>query len=221
MNEYISLSRRLSEVLQRDKNCTHNKDYMVRSLYFDSYDDECLYEKLSGLMFRKKYRIRIYNFDTQVAKFEIKTKHNNQIHKESAFIKRESVDQIIRGNYSELIKYNDITLNKIFTRFLLKGYKPKVIVDYNREAYTFPFFNLRITFDKKITSNTNNYEIFSSKLHMLPIVFENKILLEVKYIDILPNYIRDILQLRSFERLSFSKYVLSRRYSKIDQWEDS
>lgn len=220
-NDYITLSKRLNHVLAIDKHCIFDKGYLIRSLYFDSFDDECLYDKLSGVMHRKKYRMRIYDFKTKNVNFEIKTKSNNQISKESAIISKESANRIIGGNHDELLTYDNPILNKAYLRFNAKHYMPKVIVDYQREAYTFSFFKLRITFDKFIKSNTTHFDLFSQGIHLLPVILENKYLMEVKYDQILPDYIRNSLQLKSFERISFSKYVLARRFSKVEQWEDS
>jgi len=41
-------SHQLQNLMAIDKNCKNDKGYRVRSLYFDSIDDECLYQKQSG-----------------------------------------------------------------------------------------------------------------------------------------------------------------------------
>ena len=50
-----------SKMLFSDKNTKDNHGYLVSSLYFESYDDRNLDEKLDGILSRRKYRIRIYN----------------------------------------------------------------------------------------------------------------------------------------------------------------
>jgi hypothetical protein len=88
--EYLALVSRLKHILKADAHSTPTKGYFIRSLYFDSFDDECLYEKQSGEMIRAKYRMRIYDTNTNSVKFEIKNKLNNQIFKETATITTES-----------------------------------------------------------------------------------------------------------------------------------
>ena len=58
------LKYRLSLLMTADEN-SKNEDntYLIRSLYFDDVDSTAYYEKLDGVEFRKKYRIRIYNYD--------------------------------------------------------------------------------------------------------------------------------------------------------------
>lgn len=218
--EYHALVNRLKYTLKADVHSIPHKGYFIRSLYFDSYDDECLFEKQSGVIFRKKYRLRIYDFNTQKVKFEIKNKLNNQIYKETTSIPREIVPELVSGNYNVLLKYNNPMLNKIYSTFIKKLYKPKVIVDYYRDAYIFDFFNLRITIDKDLRTSNSNLSIFSNKSHPFPVILENKIILEIKYDHYLPDFIKNILQLDSFERMAISKYALSRKFFKINKWED-
>lgn len=60
-----------------------NKEYTVRSIYLDSYDYKCYYEKLDGIHTRKKFRIRGYNKEKDNSRifFEMKKKYDNFISK--------------------------------------------------------------------------------------------------------------------------------------------
>ncbi len=219
--EYQVLSKKLTQVLSPDSYSIPGKGYFIRSLYFDSHDDECLYDKQSGDMFRAKYRMRIYDTASDIVKFEIKNKANNQIFKETATISKQSAYKIIDGDYGELLTYNNPILNKIFKVFTAKQYKPKVIIDYTRDAFMFDFFNLRITFDKDLHSCNTDYDIFSDNLHTIPVILEGKQIMEIKYETALPEYIHRMLQLDAVERMAISKYTLGRRFFKIEQWEDN
>ncbi len=219
--DVFTLSKRFSNILKRDPFSKKREGYFIRSLYFDSFDNESLFDKQSGVFERAKYRMRIYDFQTQKVKFEIKHKIGNQIYKESSFISRESAYRIIEGEYEELLKYNNKILNKIYTKFASKLYRPKVIVDYIRDAYIFDFFNTRITFDKDIRANNEDFDIFSENLHTIPVILEGKQILEIKYETFLPTFIKEILTGFSFERQAISKYTLSRRFMKTRSWEDN
>jgi len=219
--EYYNLANKLEYILKPDAYSTPKKGYFIRSLYFDSHDDESLYQKQSGDMFRAKYRMRIYDTNSDIVKFEIKNKSNNQIFKETATISKESAKKIINGDYSELLTYNNKILNKIYIKFVTRQYRPKVIIDYTRDAFMFDFFNIRITFDKNLSSCNTDFDIFSDNLHTIPVVLEGKQILEIKYDTILPEYIRKALQLDAIERMAISKYTLGRRFFKIEQWEDN
>lgn len=218
---YHALVNRLEHVLKPDGHSIPRKGYFIRSLYFDSYDDECLYEKQSGIMFRQKYRMRIYDTKSETVKFEIKNKWNNQIFKETATISKESAYRVMDGEYQELLKYDNKILNKVYKKFTERQYVPKVIIDYDRDAFMFDFFNLRITFDKNLHSNNTDLDLFSENLHTIPVILEGKQILEIKYEHVLPEYIQRSLQLDGFERMAISKYTLGRRFFKFRQWEDN
>lgn len=214
------LTNKVKHVLDKDQ-YGGDSGYFIRSLYFDSHDDECLYEKQSGTLFRKKFRMRIYDCEDTKVKFEIKHKYNNQIYKETASISSDSAKKIIAGNYGELLKYNNPILNKIYLEFTLKHYTPKVVIDYHREAYTWGLFNIRVTIDRHLQSNNTNYDIFSKNLYTTPVILEGKQILEIKYDRVLPDYIRHSLQIDSFERSAISKYALGRRFLKTESWQDN
>jgi hypothetical protein len=219
--ECAGLARRLAGVLQHDSNSVTDAGYFIRSLYFDSYDDKCLYEKQSGTLYRRKFRLRIYDTQSEVVKFEIKSKFNTQIVKESASISRESAERIIQGDFQEMLAYNNPVLNKAYIEFTQHSYRPTVVVDYDRDAYMMDLFNLRITMDKNLRSNNTDFDLFSADMHMLPVILEGKQILEIKYDEYLPDHIRSIVQPGSFERCAISKYTLGRRFFKAHKWEDN
>ena len=129
--------------------------------------------------------------------------------------------EIINGNYQELLKYNNSILERIYVEFINKHYKPRVVVDYLRDAYIYDMFNIRITIDKDVRSCSNSFNIFSDDLHLIPIFEKKKHILEVKFDQILPDYILNLIQVSRFERMAISKYTLSRRLQKFKQWEDN
>ncbi|NQX87559.1 MAG: polyphosphate polymerase domain-containing protein [Halioglobus sp.] len=220
-NECVSLVNRLKYVLDADKHSVPGTGYFIRSLYFDSYDDKCLHEKQAGIMYRRKFRLRIYDTECRSLKFEIKNKCNNQIFKQSATISRDSAERIAVGEYDELLNYNNPVLNQAYIEFTNFHYRPTVLVDYDRDAYVSDYFNLRITIDKHLRSNNTDFDLFSSDVHMIPVILEGNHILEIKFDRCLPDHIRTIVQPSSFERFAISKYTLGRRMLKTQKWEDN
>ena len=88
----------LTPVMQLDPNGNEHNEYHIRSLYFDTINDDALEEKIAGVGNRKKYRIRIYNFSDRVIKLECKSKYGDLISKQSVTIPRELADQLIAGD---------------------------------------------------------------------------------------------------------------------------
>lgn len=62
---------RLNIALKKDPHAGKN-GYMIRSLYFDDYWMSAYQEKSMGVLDRKKYRIRIYNYSDATIKLERK-----------------------------------------------------------------------------------------------------------------------------------------------------
>ena len=98
----LELEQRLRHVLSQDAHNQNRFGYMVRSLYFDSITDECLFEKQSGIKDRQKYRLRVYDPGTDRVKFEIKHKVNQMVYKETATIDRATAELFINGEFEKI-----------------------------------------------------------------------------------------------------------------------
>lgn len=208
--EYIGLRQRLSVIMQTDKYSDKNGSYHIRSLYFDDVFDSALYEKNYGIFRRQKFRIRIYNKSSSVIKLERKRKYDKYICKESASLTRNEYNKILAGDVDFLVASN----NEVKTDFLVKTktklLKPKVIVDYVREAYTLRNLNVRVTFDKHLMTGINSVDVFENSLVTANIFDLPVIIMEVKFNEFLPLNIRSLLQISSGENAAISKYVLCR-----------
>jgi len=89
-------------------------------------------------------------------------------------------------------------------------YRPVVLIDYRREAYSYDLNQIRITFDRDLKkTETNLGDLFVNK-RMSDVIDNKKIIMEIKFNKTLPIWIRNILQLPGFERCAISKYTLSR-----------
>ncbi len=217
-----SALHQLSKLMEMDTNCKNQQGYRVRSLYFDSIDDECLYQKQSGYLLRKKIRLRTYGEGSNdTVKFEIKRKYGQIVKKDAVTISKEKAKEICLGNYALLLDKNDPVLNEIYTTFVTKLYKPKVIVEYKRVAFVSPVSNIRVTFDQDLRSNINHLDLFSPVKDLMPVILEGKQILELKYDEFFPGYLRNVLSAVSFERMAISKYTLARRFHKVHKWEDN
>jgi hypothetical protein len=219
--EYESLKRRLNAVLKRDKFADKNGNYHIRSLYFDDIRNTALYEKQAGVLTRKKYRIRIYNIDDSVIKLEKKSRIGQFINKESASLTREEYNKIINQDIIFLKQSDNKLLQEFYFDMVAYHYKPKVIVDYVREAYISNINNIRITFDKSLKTGLNKIDIFNKDLLTVDVIEEPKMILEIKYNHFLPNHIKNILQIKSSQRWAISKYVMCRKFNKENSWEDN
>ena len=205
--EYMILRGRLKAFLQLDKHTVSPEGYFIRSIYFDSYNLNALEEKNSGIMKREKYRIRYYNGNMDKCMLECKIKQGTRIQKESCPITKQQAEDLIAGN----VQCEKLLTDDLYRRLCLKikneGYKAKVVVDYIREAYVYPLSNLRITFDKELASGcVENFR--ESKRNIPNIYSDKKMILEVKYDEIIPQHISQILSSVRMVRCAASKYTM-------------
>ncbi|WP_238177846.1 polyphosphate polymerase domain-containing protein [Paenibacillus contaminans] len=219
-HQYQIISRQLKHLLKRDKNADASGEYHIRSLYFDDIDNKALHEKLGGVLEREKYRMRIYNFSDKVIHLEKKIKKNDFISKVKERLTRETADAVLAGNYEVLNVPEKPLLYEAYREMKTRMLRPKVIVDYIREAYVSYAGNVRITFDKNLKTGMNSVDIFNRDLSTIHAYDNNFIVFEVKYDEYLPEYIRTAIQTEGLIRQSNSKYVICRKFLKFNSWED-
>lgn len=218
--DIIFLRHSLRELMNLDENAVDNQ-YTISSLYFDTPYDDDLFEKISGIYKRKKYRVRIYNNQDTVIKMETKHKVDNSVYKESAKLSRELAEQMANSEYDGLLRSPNPYLQNLYGKLRVGGYGPKAIVEYDREAYTLPFNNIRITFDLNLRTYNSVTDLFNPDAIAIPAFFKNLQILEVKFNGSLPPVIKRILSKIHAERQSISKYSICRRYIKHSDWEEN
>ena len=212
--EHVELSARLACLFHRDPHAGPTGEYHIRSLYFDDLHNSALHDKNAGLLHRTKYRIRFYDCNDRVIRFERKRKEGVWTVKESLAITRADCMQILAGNWTSLAGWPEETPGAVLAREIavVAGaclLVPKVIVDYVREAYVGPG-DLRITFDKALAMAEPAVDPFWAQLPTQRIQSPDNRSLDVKYDDWIPSMDGVILESGRLVQTSASKYVLCR-----------
>lgn len=202
----------LRPLMQLDPNGNERNEYHIRSLYFDTINEDALEEKIAGVGNRKKYRIRIYNFSDRVIKLECKSKYGDLISKQSVTIPRDLAEQLIAGDPEGLQRMRHPLFHDVFREMRTRLLRPAVIVDYVREAYIHPAEEVRITFDKQLRTGLYSSDMFNPSLPTYPVFDDPVEILEVKYDEFLPSYLQSVLSGITAQRSAVSKYVWCRRY---------
>ena len=209
------LRRRLTPVMRLDSHCIDGEPYAIRSLYFDDIKDSAYYDKQAGVMHRDKYRIRIYNYSDAEIFLERKRKMGDLIQKSSARITRRLCDQLVQGDPTGLYKSANPLLQDMYVQMRTKLLRPRVIVDYLREAYVCPVENTRITFDLDLRTGRYSKDLFNPELPVMSPLDRNVQILEVKFDNYLPAHIAGMLSGVAAERSAISKYVMCRRFEPL------
>lgn len=203
------LKKELSLILDYDKNAIYDGAYIIKSLYFDDINSNSYYEKMDGVLYRKKYRIRTYNDSDSFIRLEKKMKHNNLTSKEQMLISKDIYSKILNGKVDEIDNPSGLLLEFI-NEVKLKGLIPSIIVEYNRVAFIYPVSDVRITFDSDIKSGLYNYDLFDNESPTYRVIDGNKQVLEVKYNEVLPYHIAKILCTIPSVREAVSKFAICR-----------
>lgn len=191
-----------------------DKEYTVRSVYFDSLRMEAYFEKLDGYKIRKKLRIRSYNElqNDSVAFLEIKRKDEQLVSKNRAlFLFRDLEDLLETGDVENYILKRDCDSIGDANRFLFHMnkslLKPLVVVTYEREAFLSKFdSDIRITFDKNIrTSVFRTYNDLFDESRM-KLVIKDKYVLEVKFNKRFSPILQNVISRFNLTRTAVSKY---------------
>ena len=208
--DFLTLRMRLAAVMQRDSHAVDGK-YEIRSMYFDTPSDRALREKLDGVNRREKFRIRLYNYDTSVIFLEKKSKWNNLCSKESTELTEEEVQRLLRGEIMWMKNTDCVLCRELYDKMVGQGLRPKTIVDYTREPFVFAPGNVRVTLDYAIHTGLQCTDFLNPQAVTVP-AGEDRILLEVKWDEYLPDIIREAVSLESRRAGAFSKYAQCRIY---------
>lgn len=196
-----------------------DKQYTVRSIYFDTRRLDYYHDKLAGLRRRKKLRIRGYDELTNdsLVFLEIKRKNGPTINKSRAPINfSDHINFIREGNpnkYREIFDsvdngYQDAKnfLYHLYTANLV----PTIKIIYEREALFYRFHhNLRLTIDKNLRSSliVDSERLFEEEniRYGLP----SKAIFEVKVYGEIPVWLQHIIAGFKLQQEALSKYTIS------------
>ena len=212
-NQDLSLLQsRLSQVMELDPHTPPNGRYLIHSLYFDDYKDTSVYTTNSGLSKRFKWRIRYYGDDLDYIVLEKKEKLESRCHKKSCKLTIDEYHLIVSGNITDIVyDTNKDLIRELACDMMMFDYRPKVIVDYERIAYVEEITNVRITFDMKISASYELERFLDGDYFKFYVNPSGVNVLEVKFDEILPSYIRNIVESYRFNQTSFSKYYYGRK----------
>lgn len=204
---------RIHHMIPLDSHVGETGMYNIRSLYFDDYYDKCYYENENGTDPREKFRIRIYNGSKDKISLELKKKERGKTLKLSCPLTEEQCRILMKGEPLTDSRDYDPVLQKLLLQMKTALLKPKIIVDYDRIPYVYPLGNVRITLDKNISSSNRLDTFLDKEIYKRPIMPAGQHVLEVKFDEFLPDYIKSVLQLDSLRQTALSKFYLCRKFA--------
>jgi hypothetical protein len=200
----------------------NNYSFDIYSVYLDNPGRSLMNQTLEGLKNRFKLRVRFYdNNPNHPVFFEVKRRVNDVIVKVRAKVRRDAADRLMRpfGGWpdrSDLANPDDERSFTALTKFCQLRDKlecgPAVLVAYNREAWCSPEDDsVRVTFDRMLEAAPYHpdatFRLQRDDAWIRPIMRVPGIVLELKFTDRFPNWMRQMVQTYNLFRTSMAKYV--------------
>lgn len=204
----IIIDKHVSSLLVLDRNVETYKEYLVRSLYFDDYQNTSYFDVVQGIIDRTKYRIRMYNLDKEKIYLEEKNKYIDRVYKFRTRITYREYLAIINNDTKFLLKKDDMC-RRFYLAYNTRGLKPKMVIEYIRKPMVYTNSDVRITFDREIKSFSFSNNFFSKNVSKTRLFHSNDVILEVKYGEYIPGVLTQMFRNFELQRTTFSKYALS------------
>jgi SPX domain protein involved in polyphosphate accumulation len=146
--------------------------YVLSSLYYDTHDYRFYREKLDGIRYRRKLRIRCYEkqqplLDDSVVFVEIKQRVNRVTQKRRApMTYKEALDLCNEGIVPKHEAKDSLVVYEIYEMVKQYDLKPTCITSYFRHAFFGTDYDagLRITFDSNIRYRTQNLDLADKEI---------------------------------------------------------
>jgi len=206
----------VSSYLQLDENGVGKPDlsYPVHSLYLDSDDLFTYWRTVNGDRNRFKLRLRFYNAHPDTPVFcETKHRMDNCIAKQRGGVRKEAVPLLLAGQLpdAEHVISKDAKAFRAIEHFCalaqMLGARPRMHVAYQREAWVDPHSDaVRVTFDRHVLGEAEPTTRFRTEMTSPVRPFGNEVILELKFTNRFPNWMRDMVERFELIRCSAAKY---------------
>lgn len=190
--------------------------YPLTSLYYDSPNLRCYWEKQDGIRYRRKLRIRHYGSDglftdaTPVF-VEIKQRVDRVTQKRRASLAYG--DALLLCNDRQIPPYTPddrAVVEEIYAFLWQYNLQPASIVQYDRQAFIGTDYDigLRVTFDTGLSFQSHPLHLHEvrSTLAMLPI---NRVVMEIKVNERIPYWLTEMIAAHNLQMVRVSKYCRS------------
>ncbi len=196
-----------------DVHAGEDNRYRIRSLYFDDYCDSCMKDNINGNDPREKFRIRIYNQDLSYIRLELKRKERGKTKKSACVIDEALCRRVLSGQPLAMDAVDADVYRKFCLYQQVRLLSPKVIVEYERVPYVYQDGNVRVTFDRNISSGNMVEHFLDESIVTRPVMPLGQHVLEVKFDELIPDFLYQAVQLEKMRQTTYSKYYLCRKYS--------
>ncbi len=211
VRDFVATYLELDSYGARHEDCS----YSVNSLYLDSDDLQLYQSTVNGDKNRYKLRIRYYDTEGDSPLFfEIKSRRDNIISKRRAKVRRASLMRLLDGDQpapEDLVDpgpkdYADLARFCELHRALQA--RPQTRIFYRREAWLPALDNaVRVTFDRCVGTEPDREARLPVGHDALRSVFGDQVILELKFTDRFPDWMRTLVRTFHLPQMSAAKYA--------------
>ncbi len=218
-------ARRFEEIIgahvESDQHAGPGGFYKIASLYYDSRDLKCYWEKIDGEKYRRKIRVRTYGTHPDKAFVEIKQRYNLNVQKRRLIAPIDEVEEqmakIQSGSYEGGVHP---VYDEVFYLVQRERLEPKVIISYNRAA----FFDrhhrdLRITLDRNLRCRHLDLDLRSQRHRGKFAIPPQYLVLEVKFNHAMPRWLCTALNCLDLQIQRISKYCYGVESLGMEPWQ--
>ncbi|HFI0696217.1 TPA: polyphosphate polymerase domain-containing protein [Streptococcus suis] len=182
----------------------------ITNIYFDNEDFDMIQDSIAKKNGREKIRMRIYDAQPSASSqafLEIKKKENKIGYKYRLTSNPLSVTNYIeKGVVDKTITDEMVTSELEILRERYGTIKPKMYIYYDRVSYKgIEDKKIRLTIDKNLLYRDYHVSATDGKFGEA-LLDPDKVIMEIKVPDQLPDWLLDLLEKYQLEKQSFSKY---------------
>lgn len=211
--QYQKILQDFKGFLQPDKHADAGGVYRISSLYYDSPDLSCYRNKIDGIKYRRKLRLRVYKDSDMTFGFvEIKQRINRTVQKRRICLPIDEAKALCSGmdiDMQRLDQTDQETASEVLYLVKALSLRPQCIISYHRKAYEGSRYEhgLRVTFDTHLKYRLNNLDVTqpSKDRFFLP---PDSVVMEVKANERVPIWLTSLFGLHQCNLQRVSKYCL-------------
>ena len=199
-----------------DEHGAGNGSYALASLYYDSPDLRCYWEKVDGIKFRRKLRIRCYETSDALSEdtpvfVEIKQRVDRVTQKRRASLRYADALRLCdERQIPEHVLTDRPVVEEIHAFLWQYDMYPASIVRYQRQAFVGTGYDigLRVTFDTALTAQADRLRLHEP-LAGRPLWDGNWVVMEIKVNERLPYWLTELVAAHNLQVIRVSKYCRS------------
>ncbi|MCR3923379.1 MAG: polyphosphate polymerase domain-containing protein [Firmicutes bacterium] len=209
LTQYHQLRNAMVPYMKLDPYTKPTGSYLVRSLYFDTYDYQAYHEKINGDYGRIKIRVRSYTdsaAENPPLRVELKTRWGSAMEKYSSFVPTSVYNEFMETHHWPQSDTNNPVLTEFARLYHLRTLRPQLLVQYQRTGLKArDNESLRITFDHQVVSG-NATTLFPAQ-PFFRVQQPHEIILEIKCQHDHPSWLSRIVKQHGLKVQANSKYA--------------